>query len=86
MLLILEKILVHILSDMTQNEFMVQDSFTIVDEFLTQDSDLYMAGLDVDALFTNIPLKEIIHICVKKTFSIQIFWSNEYLKMIFMIY
>ena len=45
-----------------------------------------MAGLDVDALFTNIPLKEIIHICVKKTFSIQIFWSNEYLKMIFMIY
>ena len=32
----------------------------IVDEILTQNSDLYMASLDVDALFTSIPLDETI--------------------------
>ena len=57
------------LSDITQNEFTVKDSFTFVDEILTQDSDLYMASLDVDALFTNIPLDETIDICVKKLFK-----------------
>ena len=59
--------LVPVLSDITQNEFTVEDSFTFVDESLTQDSDdLYMASLDVDALFTNIPLDEIIDICINK--------------------
>ena len=58
----LTKFLVAVLSDVTQNEFTVKDSFTFVDEILTQNSDLYMAGLDVDALFTNIPLDEIIDI------------------------
>ena len=62
----LAKFLVPVLSDITQNEFTVKDSFTFVDEILTQNSDLYMASLDVDALFTNIPLNETIDICVKK--------------------
>ena len=65
----LAKFLVPILSDITQNEFTVKDSFTFVDEILTQNSDLYMASLDVDALFTNIPLDETIDICVKKLFK-----------------
>ena len=52
----LAKFLVPVQSDITQNEFNVKDSFTFVDEILTQNSDLYMASLDVDALFTNIPL------------------------------
>ena len=51
----LPKFLVPILSDITQNEFTVKDSFTFVDEILAQNSDLYIASLDVDALFTNIP-------------------------------
>ena len=42
--------------------------FTFADEILTQNSDFYIAGLNVDALFTNIPLDETIHICVKKLF------------------
>ena len=54
---------------MTQNEFTVKDSFTFFDEILTQDSDLCMASLDVDALFTNILLDETINICVKKLFQ-----------------
>ena len=59
------KFLVPFPSDITQNEFTVKDPFTFVDEILTQDSDLCMASLDVDALFTNIPLDETIDICIK---------------------
>ena len=65
----LTKLLVTVLSDITQNEFTVKDSFTFVDEILTQNSDLYMASLDVDALFTNIPLDETIDIWIKKLFK-----------------
>ena len=36
---------------------------------ITQNSDLYMASLDVDTLFTNIPLDETIDIYVKKLFK-----------------
>ena len=57
------------MSDITQNKFIFQDSFTFVDEILTQNSDLYIASLDVDVLFTDIPLDEIIDICVKKLFK-----------------
>ena len=66
----LAKLLVAVLSDVTQNRFTVKDSFTFVDEILTQNSDLCMASLDVDSLFTNISLDEIIDICVKKLFKI----------------
>ena len=61
--------MVPVLPDITQNEFTVKDSFPFVGETLTQNSDLYMASLDVDALFTNIPLDETIDICVKKLFK-----------------
>ena len=63
------KFLVPVLCDITQNEFTVKDSFTSVGQILTQNSDLCMASLDVDALFTNIPLDETIDICVKKLFQ-----------------
>ena len=65
----LAEFLVPVLSDITQSEFIVKGSFTFVDEILTQNSDLYMASLDVDALCTNIPLDQIIDICVKKLFK-----------------
>ena len=82
----LAKFLVPVLSDITQNKFTVKDSFTFVDEILTQDSDICMASLDVDVLFTNIPLDETIDICVKKLFQTPELWLKEYLKMIFVIY
>ena len=56
------------MSDVIENEFMVQNFFTFDHEILTQDSYLYMASLDVDALLKNIPLDETVHICVKKHF------------------
>ena len=54
----LAKFLVPVLSDITQNECTVKDNLTFVDEILTQNNDVYMASLDVDALFTNILLDE----------------------------
>ena len=45
----LEKFLIPILPDGTQNEFTVEDSSTILDEISTRDSDLCMASLDVNA-------------------------------------
>ena len=41
--------LVPVLSDITQNEFTIKDSFTFADEILTHDSDLCTASLDLDA-------------------------------------
>ena len=64
----METLLVPVLSDITQNEYTVKGSFTFVQEILTQDSDLCMTSLDVDALFANIPLDETTDICVKKLF------------------
>ena len=77
--------LVPVLSDITQNEFTVKDSFACVDDILTQNSDLYMTSLDVYALFTNIPLDETIDICINFS-QLQILWLKEYLKNIFVIY
>ena len=82
----LAKFLVPVLSDIAQNKFTVKDSFTFVDEILTQDCDICMASLDVDVLFNNIPLDETIDICVKKLFQTPELWLKEYLKMIFVIY
>ena len=56
--------LVPIWSNITQNDFTVQDFFDFVHEISTQDSDLYMASLGVDAFRTNIQLDQI-DICVK---------------------
>ena len=57
------------MSDITENEFTIKDSFTFVDEILTQNSDLHMASLYVDALFTSVSLDKTIDICIKKLFK-----------------
>ena len=51
------------LSSITFNEFTVKDSFAFAEEIVHQDSKLFMGSLDVDSLFTNIPLKVTINIC-----------------------
>ena len=65
----LAKFLVAILSDIAQNEFTIQDSFTFVEEILSQDSDPYMVSLDFDVLFTKISSDETSDICTKKLFQ-----------------
>ena len=60
----LSKFLVKILEPFTKNRYTPKDSFAFADDICKQDSSLYMGSLDADALFTNIPLKETIDICV----------------------
>ena len=63
---------------LTQNEYTVTDSFHFAEEICKQDPNLYMASLDVDSLFTNIPLDKTIDICIDSLYKI--------LKDVFRIY
>ena len=54
---------------MTFNEFTVKDSFAFAEEIVHQDSKLFMGTLDVDSLFTNIPLEETNNICTNKLYN-----------------
>ena len=65
----LAKFLVPLLSGLTTNEYTVKDSFAFAKEVVDQDASLHMASLDVDSLFTNIPLEETLNICVNSLFS-----------------
>ena len=64
----LAKFLVPILKPLTTNEFTVKDSFHFAEEIVDQQHDLFMGRLDVDSLFTNIPLEETIEIANSTTF------------------
>ena len=63
------KFLVPILSSLTTNEYTIKDSFSFAKEIVQQDSSYYMGSLDVDSLFTNIPLEETINICTESVYN-----------------
>ena len=65
----LAKFLVPILKPLTTNEFKVKDSFHFAEEIVDQQHDLFMGSLDVNSLFTNIPLEETIEICTNEIFK-----------------
>ena len=69
----LGKYLVPILTPLTVNEYTVKDSFTFAKEVINFDHNLFMANLDVESLFTNIPIDETIKNAVDDLFS-----SNMY--------
>ena len=58
----LAKLLLSFLTSLTQNEYAITDSFHFAEEICKQDLNLFMANLDVDSLFNNIPLDETIDI------------------------
>ena len=64
----LAKFLVPILSPLISNEFSVHDSFSFADKVSSFCPDHFMASLDIESLFTNIPLNEIIDICIDDLF------------------
>ena len=64
----LAKFFVPLLAPLTSNEYTIKDSFSFAEELLTYDSNLVMASFDVESLFTNIPLKETIDLCVDLLF------------------
>ena len=63
------KFLVPILKPLITNDYTLKDTFEFSHEILNQNPNLLMASLDVDSLFTNIPLDETINIIIKKLFS-----------------
>ena len=58
------KFLIPILELLTHYNFTIKDSFNFAKEITTCDSSLYIASLDFESLFTNIPLNEMINNCV----------------------
>ena len=60
------------MSPPTTNEFTVKTSFDFAEEVVNYDYNLYVARLDVESLFTNIPLEETIKNCG------QLFSTNFY--------
>ena len=65
----LPKFLVPKLNSITFNELTVKDYFAFVEEIVHHDGKLFMGSLDVDSLFTNIPLKETISICTNLLYN-----------------
>ena len=60
------KFFVPLLQHLTSNEFTLKDSFEFAKIIGEQDAGLSMASLDVDSLFTNVPLEETINICANE--------------------
>ena len=50
----LAKYLLPFLTPLTQNEYTITDSFHFAEEICKEDRNLYMAGLDIDSLFTKL--------------------------------
>ena len=69
----LAKYLVPKLASITANEFSVKDSFCFAEEIINQNSNFIMGSLNVDSLFTNIPLEETIIFVVTHCSKKQIF-------------
>ena len=63
------KCFVPLLRHITSNQFTLKDSFEVAKIISEQDAGLFMASLDVESLFTNLPLEEIINICVNELFK-----------------
>ena len=57
------------LQHLTSNQFTSKDSFEFAKIICEQNAGLFMATLDVDSLFTNVPLEETIHIFVNELFK-----------------
>ena len=79
------KYLVPILEPIATNKFTIKNSFEFAKEVIEQDSGLYMASLDVESLFTNIPLEKTINISCDSLFSneakIKNFNRNDFEKV-----
>ena len=63
------RFLVPILKPLTTNDYTLKDTFEFSRDILNQNPKLFMASLDVDSLFTNIPLDETINIIIEKLSS-----------------
>ena len=82
----LAKFLVPFFSPLTSNEFLVHDSFSFADKVFSFCPPHFMASFDIESLFTNIPLNEVIDICIDDLFCdtnmIQNLDCNDMIKLL----
>ena len=63
------KYLLPVLEPLTKNKYTSKDSFNFATEIVEQDSSKLMESVDIDLLYTNIPLEEIIEIRTNNLFK-----------------
>ena len=73
---------------MTANELNVNDSFYFVEEIIDQQPDFFMGSLDVDSLFTCVPLEDTIDICTnelsKESETVESLRKSEFKELLFL--
>ena len=67
----LVKCLIPLIEPITKNNFTVKNSFEFSEEVYKQNLEYFMDSLDVESLFTNIPLEETIKICFDSLYKNQ---------------
>ena len=86
LIIYIAKHLVPILEPIITNQFTIKNSFEFAKEVIEQDSGLFVASLDVESLFTNIPLEETINISFDSLFGnetkINNFSKNDFEKLL----
>ena len=65
----LAKFLIPLLEAITTNMYTVKNNFEFAKEIAEQDPGLFMASLDVESLFTDIPLEETRCVCCNSLFN-----------------
>ena len=80
------KHLVQILEPITTNKFTIKNSFEFAKEVDEQDSGLFVASLDMESLFSNIPLEETINVSCDSLFGnepkVNKFSRNDFEKLL----
>ena len=62
------KYLLPILKPLETNEYVTKDSFDFAYNIRSIKADTFMASMDIESLFTNLPLTETIELCCNKLF------------------
>jgi hypothetical protein len=80
------KFLLKFITPVTTNEFTLKDSFEFCSMLDNKNHQLFMCSLDVDSLFTNVPLEETIEIIIKQIFGrkkkLQGIWRTDFRDML----
>ena len=58
------------------SECTLKDSFEFAKDIINQNSNCFMTSLDVESLFTNVPLYETINICIDQLFKSEMTMSG----------
>ena len=66
-----DKFFVPLLKCFTMNEHTLTDLFELAKDITNQNLNCFMASLDVESLFTNVPLDESIKICIDQLFKYE---------------